>query len=36
MMVYNQGGTGGPFDLARFPRSTRAIRAATRGARFDG
>jgi hypothetical protein len=37
MLVYNQGHIkGGPFDLARFPQSTRAIRAATRGARYDG
>ena len=35
MLVYNQGAApGGPFDLARYPRSRAAIRAATRGARF--
>jgi hypothetical protein len=37
MLVYNQGQRkGGPFDLARFPAATRAIRAATRSARFGG
>jgi hypothetical protein len=35
MLVYNQGHIkGGPFDLARFPQSSRAIRAQTRGARY--
>jgi hypothetical protein len=36
MMIYNQGArAGGPFDLARFPASVRAIRAATRSPRFQ-
>jgi hypothetical protein len=35
MLVYNQGARhGGPFDLARFPAATRAIRRATRSARY--
>jgi hypothetical protein len=35
MLIYNQGARhGGPFDLARYPGSTRAIRRATRSARF--
>jgi hypothetical protein len=34
MLVYNQGSKGGPFDLARFPQSSRTIRAETRGARY--
>ena len=37
MLIYNQGHIkGGPFDLGRFPASTRAIRSATKGARYDG
>jgi hypothetical protein len=37
MLVYNQGArVGGPFDLGRFPASVRAIRAATRSARYGG
>jgi hypothetical protein len=37
LLVYNQGHIkGGPFDLARFPASTRAIRAATRSSRYGG
>jgi hypothetical protein len=37
MMIYNQGKRhGGPFDLARFPASVRAIRAATRSPRYVG
>jgi hypothetical protein len=37
MLIYNQGHIrGGPFDLGRFPASTRAIRAATRSSRYDG
>jgi hypothetical protein len=37
MLIYNQGHIkGGPFDLGRFPRSSRAIRAETKGARFGG
>jgi hypothetical protein len=35
MLVYNQGARhGGPFDLARYPAASRAIRHATRSARF--
>jgi hypothetical protein len=35
LLVYNQGHiAGGPFDLARFPAAARAIRAATRSARY--
>jgi hypothetical protein len=35
LLVYNQGFVkGGPFDLGRFPGASRAIRAATRGARY--
>jgi hypothetical protein len=37
MLIYNQGHIRrGPFDLARFPASTKAIRTATRSARYDG
>jgi hypothetical protein len=37
MLVYNQGArVGGPFDLGRFPASVRAIRKATRSARYGG
>jgi hypothetical protein len=37
MLIYNQGHIkGGPFDLGRFPQSTRAIRKATRSAVYDG
>jgi hypothetical protein len=35
MIVYNQGANpGGPFDLARFPASRRALRSETAGPRF--